>query len=103
MELDCDWYNGVQMNITRIQQLQEAQDRTTARINGSIHYRVRYGDEEDDWGAGRGLLCHDCSATKGQYHVPGGDVERCPVCGGQAISCDDRYDDYEEVSASSAD
>lgn len=52
MELDCDWYNGVQMNITRIQQLQEAQDRTTARINGSIHYRVRYGDEEDDWGRG---------------------------------------------------
>ena len=32
-------------------------------------------------------VCHDCAAAKGQFHVPGCDMERCPVCGGQAMLC----------------
>jgi hypothetical protein len=32
-------------------------------------------------------VCHDCNAKPGQYHHPGCDVERCPRCGGQMISC----------------
>ena len=95
MEPDCEWYNGLEMHTTRIRQLKEAQGQPFAKINGALHYRVRYGDEEDDWGAGRSELCHDCSAIKGQYHVPGCDVERCPLCGGQAIGCEDDYE-YEE-------
>lgn len=31
--------------------------------------------------------CHDCFAAIGEYHVPGCDAERCPVCGGQAMGC----------------
>lgn len=32
-------------------------------------------------------ICHDCNAGHGQYHHFGCDVERCPKCGGQMISC----------------
>jgi hypothetical protein len=31
--------------------------------------------------------CHDCECLEGQVHVLGCDVESCPFCGGQLISC----------------
>ncbi len=31
--------------------------------------------------------CHDCNVKAGQFHHPGCDMERCPKCGGQLISC----------------
>lgn len=32
--------------------------------------------------------CHDCAANEGELHERGCDMERCPSCGGQLISCD---------------
>jgi hypothetical protein len=49
--------------------------------------RVRYGAESRrDWGADK-KPCHDCFAIKGEFHMPGCDVEECPVCHGQAFGC----------------
>lgn len=31
--------------------------------------------------------CHDCNVAIGQWHHPGCDMEQCPRCGGQLISC----------------
>jgi len=32
-------------------------------------------------------LCHDCGCKEGELHSPGCDMERCPLCGGQLITC----------------
>ena len=45
--------------------------------DGVARYRVPNGEHP----------CHDCKAPSRLLHHPGCDSERCPRCGGQAISC----------------
>lgn len=35
--------------------------------------------------------CHDCGALEGQVHQPGCDMEVCPFCGRQLITCNCAY------------
>lgn len=32
--------------------------------------------------------CDDCGAKQGEYHLANCDLERCPICGEQALTCD---------------
>ena len=68
------------------EKLKRAQTETVYTIGGRNYPRVPYGSEGPPWDAD--TPCHDCSAIRGELHVPGCDVERCPACGGQTIGCD---------------
>jgi hypothetical protein len=65
MQEDCSLYNGVEMHVTCITKLEAAQEITDFNRSGTKYPRIRYGSENDDWGPGRGELCHDCSARAG--------------------------------------
>jgi hypothetical protein len=52
-------------------------------LKGKIYERIRTSSN-DVCQNGR---CGDCGSTPGHLHHPECDMERCPRCGGQLISC----------------
>jgi hypothetical protein len=40
-----------------------------------------------------GDRCGDCGVIRGGWHHPGCDLQGCPVCGGQLMSCGCRFDE----------
>lgn len=61
------------------------------QYKGHTYNRIKVGDDGDfyeQFYSDKELRCGDCGAKLGNYHHPGCDCERCPVCGLQLISCD---------------
>lgn len=54
---------------------------TRTHIDGRpvIHYNQDYGGPDQ--------RCHDCGVAFGGAHHPGCDLERCPKCKDQLITC----------------
>jgi hypothetical protein len=80
-------YNGVRVVDYWPEQIELAQKFTTIVLNGKEFPRIKYGSESDDWGADS-HPCGDCAVLKEQFHVQSCDIEECPCCGGQLLSCD---------------
>jgi hypothetical protein len=71
-------------------QKSNAEIHTTYTIGGVSFQRIRFG-EETGLAESDSQFCRDCGVKKGEYHVPTCEVERCPACGGEAISCECAY------------
>jgi len=46
------------------------------------------------------IRCHDCNCREGELHLMGCDMERCPFCGNQLVSCDCCYEQLDVVGES---
>ena len=55
--------------------------------HGVEYEQIKVGDENDYYENQPGAVCEDCKATYGNYHHPGCDLERCPVCERQLLTC----------------
>lgn len=68
---------------------EDVTDSKIARLNGRDYERIRWGNEPDykEWTPEIGSPCGDCDTLYGEFHENGCDIERCPCCGGQFISC----------------
>ena len=78
-EVQTVTYFGVRMPKGWPRKIRAAQKWTHYTIGGKARPRIPYANTE--------YPCHDCAITAGRLHVPGCDMERCPACGRQAISC----------------
>ncbi len=58
-------------------------------IKGKLYDPILFGDEDEDWvGDEENPTCGDCGVHVGEKHLDMCDIERCPACGLQFISCD---------------
>lgn len=69
-----------------------AQDVRVVWLNGKPYARFRYGEEPmwkySEYGDHPVRACGDCSCLPGQFHGSYCDIEQCPCCEGQFLSCD---------------
>lgn len=56
-------------------------------IEGKLYNPIKIGDKSDWYCGEPNCTCGDCAGKYGEVHSANCDIERCPACGGQFISC----------------
>jgi hypothetical protein len=103
LERANDWtvYRGREIRLDELQAFkQEIEENSKYKFyiskDGRKAERIRYGDEATRAGDSEHDLslytkyeiCDECNAKKGEYHLEICDLEICPFCFGQLLSCD---------------
>lgn len=83
---DFEMVNGCKVIKGWGKKIKDSQKFTHYNLGGKDYPRITCGDEPDDMSADK-QPCDECRVKKGQFHVKGCDIERCPKCGGQILSC----------------
>lgn len=76
----CDYCHGDMLKIPGCV-------RVSIVHKGKEYEPIKFGAENNLFAAKPDTRCGDCGALYGHYHHPGCDLERCPVCGSQLLSC----------------
>ena len=79
----CSWCNKEMLDenvVTCIGNLEI--EFSTGEVLAAIKYNPQYENMSEN------QRCHDCNVKVGGYHHPGCDMEICPKCDGQLLSCD---------------
>lgn len=76
----------------------EMTEATSCTVNVLYQGGVEVAVAKFDSGRGQPRMercgdCGDCGVSRRGYHHPGCDLQRCPVCRRQMISCDCRFDE----------
>ncbi len=77
-------YNGTELEKSIPAEIVKFQKLNGLRLSGKNFKRIPYGKEKSKWSQD---ACHDCGCLKGQFHIDYCDVEECPSCGRQFLSC----------------
>jgi hypothetical protein len=77
-------WNGVEVPRTWPAQVMESQLETMIELQGVEFLRLKRGT---DWPSRDGTSCHDCGIVDDMIHDFGCDMETCPRCFGQLITC----------------